>query len=41
VVYLWGTIFVATLIAGLLFLIFHIGGRFAAPWHASVAENQL
>jgi ABC-type nitrate/sulfonate/bicarbonate transport system permease component len=41
VVYLWGTIFIATLIAGVLFLTFHFGGRFAAPWHASVAENQL
>jgi ABC-type nitrate/sulfonate/bicarbonate transport system permease component len=41
VVYLWGTIFVASLIAGGLFLIFHLGGRLAAPWHASVAEQQL
>jgi ABC-type nitrate/sulfonate/bicarbonate transport system permease component len=37
VVYLWGTIFLATLIAGGLFLIFRVGGRLAAPWHASVA----
>jgi ABC-type nitrate/sulfonate/bicarbonate transport system permease component len=41
VVYLWGTIFVASVIAGLLFLIFHLGGRLAAPWHSSVADEVL
>jgi ABC-type nitrate/sulfonate/bicarbonate transport system permease component len=41
VVYLWGTIFVATAIAGVLFLVFRVAGRLAAPWHASATGGAL
>ena len=41
VVYLWGTIFIATAIAGTLFLIFRVAGHFAAPWHASSRGDAL
>lgn len=40
VVNLWATIFIATAIAGGLFLVFRVGGRFAAPWHASAVEGR-
>jgi ABC-type nitrate/sulfonate/bicarbonate transport system permease component len=38
VVNLWATIFVATAIAGALFFLFRIAGRYATPWHSSTTE---